>query len=482
MIRSLSTFGLDLGLALTLLSGGAVSGWGQEIVDPCQVGEQLFRSGKFEEARTELRRCLDAGGESPEVLLPLAVMAIQTGRREEAVGYSARAVALTPQNAEALYWHGRALLEIGRVDEARQEWESGLGISANHTGILEGLSKLAMADGETAKAYNILQQLQRTGVDEPWVHRLLADITASRGLWEQTLVHIDDLLATQAPDLDLLMLGAEISMMADNADRALAFGRQGAILQPGSASFGALGEVFFARQEVDSALVYLRKAVELDPSASRVRFNLANVLEVVGLIDEADGHFRAFLADNPDDAIGQFNFGIHLQKQGRLKEGLEHVSLAVLLEPNLNSARVVRAQMLELLGLYDEALADVSFLREADPDNQSQLMEWERKIRVSRNNSVAANREGQIHLLHMVLDDAGLSEHVVKELAKGEDFASLVVSYSSGPGAARGGDVGWINPEDMVEPMRSAILGLELNESSPPVESGGLYHLFKRIP
>ncbi len=35
---------------------------------------------------------------------------------------------------------------------------------------------------------------------------------------------------------------------------------------------------------------------------------------------------------------------------------------------------------------------------------------------------------------------------------------------------------------DMVESMKAVIMELAVNETSPPVETGGLYHIFKRIP
>jgi len=34
----------------------------------------------------------------------------------------------------------------------------------------------------------------------------------------------------------------------------------------------------------------------------------------------------------------------------------------------------------------------------------------------------------------------------------------------------------------MVEPLRGAIISLQEGEISPPIESKGLIHLFKRIP
>ena len=105
-------------LFFVLLALSPAAGLSQDLEDPCVTGEELFRAGKFEEARTELRRCLDAGGETVETLLPLTVMAVQTGRREVAMSYSGRAVAIAPDDAEARYWHGRALLDAGRIDEA----------------------------------------------------------------------------------------------------------------------------------------------------------------------------------------------------------------------------------------------------------------------------------------------------------------------------------------------------------------------------
>lgn len=450
--------------------------------DPCRAGQEAFRAGKLREAEPLLRSCLEKNGDSVEILMPLTVLSLQAQKRDDALAFSDRAVALADQDPEVRYWRGRALLAAGRVDEARSQWETGLAISAEHKGILEGLAKLAMAEGETAKAYNLLNQLQRVGVDEPWVHRLLADIAASKGLWTQTLEHLHDVMAREEPDLGLLLLGSEVALMAEEPDTALDFGRRAVQIQPGAESYGGLGEVFFAREEVDSALVYLRRAVALDPNASRARFNLANALEVQGLTAEAETEFQAFLLQEPEDPVGQFNYGIHLQKLGQLDAALEHVSLAVMYEPGMLSARVVRAQMLELLGRYDEAIADVAFLRQADAANAPELAEWERALRVQAADEGRQRPEGHVHLLHLVVPDPALAQRLSGELAAGAEFSGLAVQYSVGPGAQRGGDIGWMAPADLVEPMRSAVMKLQVNEISPPVESGGLYHIFKRIP
>jgi len=82
----------------------------------------------------------------------------------------------------------------------------------------------------------------------------------------------------------------------------------------------------------------------------------------------------------------------------------------------------------------------------------------------------------------MILSDRTLVDQVLVYLDGGADFGSLVTQYSTGPAAARGGDIGWIKPEEMVEELREAIEALGSYDISPPIESRGLYHIFKRLP
>jgi tetratricopeptide (TPR) repeat protein len=450
--------------------------------DPCQTGPDLFRAAQWPEARVALRSCLEQGNESVEILLPLVVMAVREERFSEGTGYGGRAVEIAPNDPEARYWYGRALLRENRIPETKEQWEKGLELSVNHLGILEGLARMALADDEPTKAYQLLSQLQRQGVNDPWLNRLMADIAAGKGLWRQSLGHLEQAMLQETPSLEDFMTASELSILVGDKQGAVDYCRRAVILEPGPVSYGGLGEAFFAIEEIDSSLVYLRLAVEQAPEAPRYRFNLANALEIAGLVVEADIHFRAFLAMVPDDPVGHFNYGIHLDKLGRSEEGLAEVALAVELNPDMLTARVVMAQILEEMGRWDEALEVVVGLNQIDEANTAELDAWEQRIRSDRDASLSAIGEGKIHLLHMVLGTQEIVDIVTAELATGTAFTSLVVRYSTGGAAARGGDIGWINPEDMVEPMRSAIMELAVDETSPSIEAGGLYHIFKRIP
>jgi tetratricopeptide (TPR) repeat protein len=423
--------------------------------DPCAEGRELYRAGRALEARAALLQCLEVGGPQVETLLPLTVIAVRAGNVDEALDFGARAASLAPDDPETRYWHGRALLRAGRTDEARAEWEAGLQLTFDHPGILEGLARLALQEGQAAKAYNLLTQLQRQGVDDAWLYGLLAEIAASRGLWDQALANLEQAMARQTPGAEQLISASEMSILAGRHDQSVAYCRRAVALAPGGRTYGALGEAFFAAESMDSALVWLRRAVD-DPAAPpRARFNLANALEVVGLGLEAGDQFRLFLAAMPQDAMGHFNYGIHLERMDRPEEGLAEG--------------------------WDEALAVVGSLGSRDPDASRELLAWEQRLRDRRDGADGKLEAGLVHLLHMVLGSPEQVDRVQAELEAGADFAELTVRLSQGPAAAKGGDIGWIDPAQMAEPLRSAVAGLQPNEISPPVEARGLYHIFKRI-
>jgi len=453
-----------------------------EATDPCAQGKENYKAARFDEARAAMLKCVEAGKPDLETLLPLTVMGLREGRLEEAVRFGRQAAETFPADPDAHYWYGRALLRSNRLDEARTQWHEGLQLNMQHKGILEGLARLSLNEGKPRKAYQLLDQMRLQGMDDPWLHRLLADIAAGGGQWEQSLKHLQDAMSRETPTLGDYLAASELSLMLQRNEQAVDFCRQAVRNFPGEASFGALGEAFFASDVMDSAVVYLRRAVDSDSANPRHRFNLANALEVVGQYNEAEKHFLFFLAAKPDDVVGNFNYGIHLEKQGKPVEALYHINRTISLDPSMVSARIVKVQLLEKLGQFDQAVAEIQQLKLMDPDNTAELLSWEDRLVRTRDVALGKREEGKVHLLHMVLPDESLVRQVQDYLDSGADFGSLVQQFSTGPAAARGGDIGWIDPQEMMDEMKEAIEGLELYEISPPIESRGLYHIFKRLP
>lgn len=471
--------GMLVGTA-TGASAQGLPGAGRGADPDCGEGLRLYQAQKYEAAEPLLRRCLERGEALPP-LIALAAISSLAGRPADTRALAQRAVAIDSSSVEARYWLGRGWLEGGQKDQARREWERALTFSAEHPGVLEGLARLAMDRGETAKAYGLLTQLQRVGVDDGWLHRLLADLARRKGLWADALRHWRDALARDGEDAKSLLTAGELAILAGDTSGAVAACRRAVELEPAAPSYGGLGEALFAAHRYQEAVDPLRRALELAPDEARHHFNLANVLELLDRAEEADQHFRRCLELDPADRIARFNYGIHLEKLGRLQEALRQVDRVVAEAPRMLEAQVVRGQLLEQLGRYEDAVAAVDTVMARDAENRPRLQAWRENLLEKIQGVAAAARPGQIHLLYIVTGDTAAARRIEQELASGVDFAQVAVRYSSGPKAELGGDIGWIDPADMVEPLRSAIEALAIDQASPPVRARGLVHFFKRV-
>jgi peptidyl-prolyl cis-trans isomerase SurA len=67
-----------------------------------------------------------------------------------------------------------------------------------------------------------------------------------------------------------------------------------------------------------------------------------------------------------------------------------------------------------------------------------------------------------------------------ERIENGEDFAALARSHSEDPGSAsQGGDLGWVNPGQMVPEFERAADALKPGELSTPVRSAFGLHLIQ---
>ncbi|MCG6970899.1 MAG: peptidylprolyl isomerase [Gammaproteobacteria bacterium] len=82
---------------------------------------------------------------------------------------------------------------------------------------------------------------------------------------------------------------------------------------------------------------------------------------------------------------------------------------------------------------------------------------------------------------HILLEEETQAKAVIEELNKGADFAKLAQQKSTGPSGPSGGDLGWFQPSQMVEPFAQAVMKLKNGEySKAPVHTQFGWHVVLR--
>jgi peptidyl-prolyl cis-trans isomerase C len=82
---------------------------------------------------------------------------------------------------------------------------------------------------------------------------------------------------------------------------------------------------------------------------------------------------------------------------------------------------------------------------------------------------------------HILLKTEEEAAAVISELEKGADFAELAKERSTGPSGPQGGDLGWFDQNQMVEPFAKAVVALESGSyTKTPVQTQFGWHVILR--
>jgi len=74
------------------------------------------------------------------------------------------------------------------------------------------------------------------------------------------------------------------------------------------------------------------------------------------------------------------------------------------------------------------------------------------------------------------------AQEALKRIEAGEDFGSVAAAVSLDASAARGGELGWVVPSDLGEPLKSAVSALRAGQVSPIVETPRGFVIVRRDP
>ena len=217
-----------------------------------------------------------------------------------------KALQLNPDDANAQFNLGTALLEAGNVAEAIAHFQEAVRIKPDfaiaHNGLGVGFLNLGSLT-EAAAEFQRTLQLDPHSAD---AHYNLGVIALQSGRWQEAITELQ--LAVQA--------------------------------KPDSASFQfKLGLALKQAGQIQEAIEHYQQAARLAPGDASIRINLGNALLQAGNAEDAIAQYEQALRLALDSVVGHFNLGNALLKSGRTQEAISQYEQALQLKPDFAPAR-----------------------------------------------------------------------------------------------------------------------------------------------
>ena len=199
----------------------------------------------------------------------LGVILKATGRKSEALEANKKAVALSPQDAEAYFNLGNTLKEVGKLERARESYKQAISLDSNS-------AKAHFNLGNTFKELSRLDEAEASYKQAIALKPDYAEVYYNLGILLKEMGRLDESVSSYKQAIAL------------KPDYAVAFNNLGITLKE-------LGRL-------DESEASFQKAIALKPDYAEAFINFGNTLKELGRLDESESSYKQAIALKPDYA------------------------------------------------------------------------------------------------------------------------------------------------------------------------------------
>lgn len=463
------------------------------------LGAALAMRGQTDAAIASFERAIELRPDLAEAHSHLANLYLTLQREDDALAAYRRAIEVAPGEADAYFYLGAYLAHHDRLDEARELLEEAARLDGNNPMIYLELGSVYIALGQGREALSAFDEGLRLDSRDEYLRdlRAVADGVVAGAVSEEVfapfrqgldaltmdpesaLALFDEVIAV-APDFHLAHLnrGIGLAAVARNAEAETAIRRAIELDPRYPESHAALAVVLLSEERNDEAEAALQQALALDPAHVEALRGLGMVYLLTDRADLASSYFlRASKLSPLDLGLKVELAGAYIQASNlpRAEETLREVLRA---DPAFNFARHQLAALLTEMERYDEAIAELETLRQhvaAEVNVQALIDEVSARRRAAQRDSAP-----RLQLSQIFVKDRALADQIVAKARGGENFADLARTYSVGPTAAQGGDIGEVSLADMQPTVAAAVEALTVGQTSAVLELPAGFLILKR--
>jgi tetratricopeptide (TPR) repeat protein len=219
-------------------------------------------------------------------------------------------------------------------------FERTLGVTENNYFILSNHAAYLNELGRFDEAVEQFNKVLKIRPDSAEVHNNLGNALAKTGKTQQAIEHYK-LAIKYKPGLSeaYCNLGNALKNQG-RLEEAVSCYKQAAKIKPDNLeAYLALAATLNELNKFDQSMEYCRKALEIDRDNVFARGYLGLALAAADKIDEAIKEIRFVLNARPDDAMMYCNLGILLERKGQTAEAIKAYRQGLQIDPNQTSVR-----------------------------------------------------------------------------------------------------------------------------------------------
>ena len=265
---------------------------------------------------------------------------------------------------------GIAYQDLGRSDEAIQEYKTALALEPNyaeaHNNLGSIYSKLERPD-EAIQEFRTALTLKSDNAEAHY----------NLGIAYQKLERFDEAIQEFRTALTLKPHDAEAHYNLGNVykdlgrpEEAIREYEAAVTLNPNYAeAHNNLGNLYsIIQKHPDKAIQEYKIALALKPDDAEAHSNLGTAHKNLGQLDKAIQEYKTALALKPDYAGVHYNLGTVYKDLGRLEEAIREYQIALKLKPDLVQARYSLGQVYQRMGQTPEAIHEFEQALQIKPD------------------------------------------------------------------------------------------------------------------
>lgn len=301
--------------------------------------------GRLGEAEAGYRQALALEPNNADALNLLGVLALQAGNAQAAAEFTGRAVNSKPDNPEYRANLGAALMAMNQIEPARQHLETALKQKPGHPGANRTYGILLSRSGDLGGARKHLQKALKKEPGNVETLGELALVEVRNGKPAAAIKHLRHALKRQPGNpIIMLNLGGALLKSGRAEDALKQLDASIAIRPDHPLSHHNRAKALTTLGRTDDAVQAYRRVLEIDPASAMSIGNLANLLLETQLepsVAEAIALFKSALehtAPSGYKAKAHFNLARALRVQGALDEACIEARRALDLDPGLGRA------------------------------------------------------------------------------------------------------------------------------------------------